>query len=328
MISNSGHDEQNNYYNGKGGDQTGGEWAIIKWYNRPWDMVLRHPDEKVRKEIALLARLAANNNKIGYDQYQRHTYWRALENSNYDPSKITVECESDCSAGVLANIKAVGYRLGIKDLQEVDYTGYTGNMRRILKDAGFEVFKSSKYLTSDDYLLEGDILLNELKHTATNLDNGKKTSKSTIVESVSDTFNTIAEGQAWLNSNYGKVIKNNTGSLLSIDNIYGQHSRWAALVVWKYMANKYYYYTNLDLKDKVFDTSCKKSASEMICKRRATGTLVYLIQFILTARGFYCKDLDAIFGKETEQSVIEFQRSKYLDDDGIVGKDTWFALFG
>ena len=323
MISNSGHDEKNRYSGGEAGDQTGGEWSIINWYSRPWDMVLRHPDEKVRKEIALLARLAAKNNKIGYDQLQRHTYWRALENVNYDPSKITVKCESDCSAGVLANIKAVGYRLGDYKLQDVDYTGYTGNMRRILTDAGFEVYKSSKYLTSDEYLLEGDILLNELHHTATNLDNGKKVGGTIITTSTG----IVAEGQTWLNSNYGNLIKSITGSKLSVDNIYGDHSRYAAFVVWKYMSNKYHYYSNLDLKSKIFDYDCKEAAKNIIIKNGAKGTLVYIAQFILAAKGFYEGNLDAIFGKGTKKAVLDFQRSKWLDDDGIIGKDTWFALF-
>jgi len=47
-IANSGHDERGRYSGGKAGDQTGTEWAIINWYNRPWNCVLRHPNQKVR----------------------------------------------------------------------------------------------------------------------------------------------------------------------------------------------------------------------------------------------------------------------------------------
>lgn len=53
---------------------------------------------------------------------------------------------------------------------------YTGNMRAGLKAAGFEVLTDSKYLTSDAYLLAGDILLNDGAHTATNLTDGAKSS--------------------------------------------------------------------------------------------------------------------------------------------------------
>lgn len=322
MISNSGHDENNKYKGGTAGDQ-GGEWAIIKWFNRPWDIVLRHPDEKVRKEIALLGRLAANNDKIGYDQYQRHSYWQALISAKYDPSKITVACEADCSSGVLANIKAVGYRLGIKELQEVDYTGYTGNMRRILTKAGFKVLSDAKYLTSDNYLLEGDILLNEVSHTATNLDNGKNSGK---VAKETTTIGNVADGQAWLNSNYGNLIKTYTGSKLTVDNIYGSHSRWAALSVWKHMANKYYG-GKLKPSSKYFSSSCIELAKTMIIKNGSVGTLTYIVQFILSAKGFYTDKMDAKYGKNTIKAVKDFQMSRGLYDDGIIGKYTWNELF-
>lgn len=74
MISNCGHDENNRYSGGKAGDQTGTEWRVINWYNRPWKCVLRHPNAKVRKMIASMAKAAAVNNKIGYDQSERYTF--------------------------------------------------------------------------------------------------------------------------------------------------------------------------------------------------------------------------------------------------------------
>lgn len=183
MISNSGSDENKKYHGGVAGDQTGREWAIIEWYNRPWNCVIRHPNYRVREMIASLSEKAAKNDKIGYDQYQRDTYWQQLVKANYDPSKINVACESDCSAGVIANTKATGYLLGIAELKNISAT-YTGNMRTGFKLAGFEILTDSKYLTSPDYLLRGDILLNDKSHTATNLTNGKyaaSSNSSTVV---------------------------------------------------------------------------------------------------------------------------------------------------
>lgn len=178
MISNCGHDERGKYTGGAAGDQTGTEWEIRSWYNRPWNCVLRHPDRKVGNMLAELGRAAAKNNLVGYDQGQRGTYWQHLKASNYDPAQITVKCEADCSSGVAANVKAAGYRLGIKALQNVSADCYTGNLRAALKAAGFEVLTASKYLTSDAYLLPGDILLYEGHHTATNLDTGSKVGTS------------------------------------------------------------------------------------------------------------------------------------------------------
>ena len=177
-ISNSGSDEHGNYKGGAAGDQTSREWQIRDWYNRPWNCVLRHPDPAVRACLADLATKAANNNRIGYDQYQRQTYWNELQKVNYDPSKITVACEADCSAGVIANIKAAGYILNRPELQNISCT-YTGNMRAGLQAAGFACLTDSKYLTSSAYLVAGDVLLNDKHHTATAVTNGIQSDGST-----------------------------------------------------------------------------------------------------------------------------------------------------
>lgn len=194
MISNCGHDENGKYSGGAAGDQTGTEWEIRTWYNRPWNCVLRHPDRNVGNMLADLARKAAQNNLVGYDQNQRGTYWQHLKASNYDPAQITIKCEADCSSGVAANVKAAGYRLGIKALQIVSADCYTGNLRAALKAAGFDVLTASKYLTSDAYLLPGDILLYEGHHTATNLDTGSKAGSSTPSTPVSEDTYTVRSG--------------------------------------------------------------------------------------------------------------------------------------
>ena len=172
-ISNSGSDENGNYIGGQAGDQTGKEWQMRSWYNRPWSCVLRYPDQKVALKIAQLAIDAALNDKVGYDQSQNRTYLSQLKAVGWEPSKITVACEADCSAGVCANITAAGYLLGIPALQK--HTGiYTGNMRSALTKTGFTLLTDNKYLTSGDYLLPGDILLNDGHHTATNVTIGSK----------------------------------------------------------------------------------------------------------------------------------------------------------
>lgn len=93
--------------------------------------------------------------------------------TNRDGQKV---CEADCSSGVAAIVKGAGYRLGIDALKKVSTACYTGNLRAALKAAGFEVLTENKYLTSDAYLLAGDILLNDGAHTATNLTDGAKSS--------------------------------------------------------------------------------------------------------------------------------------------------------
>lgn len=167
-ISNSGSDENKAYHGGKAGDQTGHEWELKAWYNRPWTVVLRYPDQAVALKIAELSIAAALNNKIGYDQDQRTTYWTQLKAAGYDPSKITVACEEDCTAGVSANVRAAGYLCGIKALQNVQICS-SRNMRQEFVKAGFKALTDSKYLTSSKYLLPGDILLYESHHAAANI---------------------------------------------------------------------------------------------------------------------------------------------------------------
>ena len=172
-ISNSGKDENNTYHGGKAGDQSGHEWELKKWYSRPWTVVLRWPDINVGLLIARLSCAAALNNKIGYDQWQRDTYWKELQKVGYDPSKIVTACEEDCTAGVSANVKAAGALLGIKALEKLPLCS-SRNMRQEFTKAGFQALTASKYLTGPDYLLPGDVLLCEDHHAAANVSYGVK----------------------------------------------------------------------------------------------------------------------------------------------------------
>lgn len=174
MISNAGHDENGKISGGQDGDQTGQEWTIKAWYSRPWDRVLYFPDPAVSGLIAQLAKEAANNNKIGYNQARRRTFWQQLKSVGYFPSAITRACAADCSSGVAGIVKATGYILGMPNLQAVSEDMYTGNEEQVLTNAGFKVLTDSKYLTSDEYLKPGYILLYTGHHTAINLDWGSK----------------------------------------------------------------------------------------------------------------------------------------------------------
>ena len=159
MISNCGHDENNRYSGGTAGDQTGNEWYLRSWYNGNWKYVLRHPDLKVRSLIAEMAVAAAKNDHIGYDQGQRLSFWEQLKRVDYDPAKIAVACEADCSSGVAAIVKGAGYRLGDKKLQGVSIYVYTGNEAAALTAAGFNKLTDSQYLVNESSLVAGDILL-------------------------------------------------------------------------------------------------------------------------------------------------------------------------
>lgn len=174
MISNCGHDENGKYTGGVAGDQTGGEYANIAWYNRPWTCVLRYPDLAVGLKLAETARAVAFNVNVGYDQGQRLTYYTQLKAAGWKPEAIKTPCEADCSSSTAANIIAVGYLLGIQALQKISPSLTTSGLRAALKAVGFVLLTDSKYLTSDAYLLPGDILLYDGHHVAVNLDTGSR----------------------------------------------------------------------------------------------------------------------------------------------------------
>ena len=183
-LSNCGHDENGRYAGGKAGDQTGTEYQIINWYNRPWLCVLRFEDQEVATLIVELATQAANNNMIGYDQgtagnsNDRYTFWEQLAANGYDPSKIKKPCETDCSQSTASIVKSVGYRLNRPKLKAVSIYLTTYKMREAFKNAGAKVLTDKKYLTSGDYLQAGDILLNDNHHVAIAITSGEKAGDS------------------------------------------------------------------------------------------------------------------------------------------------------
>lgn len=315
MISNSGHDENGRYSGGRAGDQTGGEWQLRSWYNRPWDFVARHPDAKIRKLIAQYATNAAKNDKIGYDQSQRTTFWQQLRNvKDYDPKNIKTACEADCSAGVAAIVKAVGYKLGIEKLKRVSEDMWTGNERSVLKSAGFEILTASKYLTSDAYLMAGDVLCNEAHHTAINVTDGGKvnsggssTSKKTVDAIAQEVIDgkwgvgviraarlTAAgynydEIQARVNAILGGTAPKRDNFPLPAGHWYGVPSADDR--------NHSGYYDESD-----------RPAIRMIQAKVGVG-----------ADGFY--------GAKTKAAVVEYQKNNGLEPDGEVGVKTWSSMF-
>lgn len=204
-ISNCGHDENNKYSGGTAGDQTGTEWYLRSWWNYPWSCVLHHPDANVRSTIAQLAKEAAENNLIGYDQSERLTFWQHLRASNYRPSQITIACEADCSSGVAAIVKATGYLLGNTALQNVSESCWTGNLEAALKSAGFEARRDSKYLNSENYNSAGDIWLNTQNHTCIQVTEGANAGSGSTTTTTSSANTSSSNGKLDVDGEWGQA---------------------------------------------------------------------------------------------------------------------------
>jgi hypothetical protein len=174
-IAHASIDEHKATHGGQAGNQTGREVCIRSWYSKPWTIMLRHPDRRVRERIATIAETLASkpyNALIGYDQYQRNTFHDVAKSCNYnvlDFINANKPCETDCSAFVTTICLFAG-------LTKLEYSGNaptTSTMKNVFGAAGFNVLTDNKYLGVTDYLSKGDILLRPGSHTVIVLDDGR-----------------------------------------------------------------------------------------------------------------------------------------------------------
>lgn len=192
MIAQASIGGNGQVYDPHPGNQTGGELNIKQWSSRPWKCVLRPKDPNMGIRLATLQRDACRNQNIGYDWARRTTYFSKLRAANWNPSAIRDKCDTDCSALTCANIAAVGHLMNNSQWASLGQLS-THYMRSALTSRGFLLLTESRYLTSDKYLLPGDVLLNDGKHTAVNLDAGSLSGSSVIVSN-GDTMGTDGMG--------------------------------------------------------------------------------------------------------------------------------------
>ncbi len=322
MISNCGHDENGRYKGGKAGDQSKTEWYIRKWYNGSWSVVLRHPNAKVRELIARLAEDSANNNYVGYNQNKRTTFWTQLVKAGYEPSKINTNCDTDCSAGESAIIKATGYLLGLTELQNVSEKNTTSTLKKALTSVGFTALTDKKYLTSDKYLLRGDILLREGHHVTTNLTNGANVSTPANEATV-----TITPSKAQTTpKDYIKKAQNALNiyinAELAVDGSIGALTRKATVKALKYSLNRDY---GLILAlDGVIGANTLNAIKGKSVKKGKKSFLVTWVEITLMLLGYYTSTIEiaGVFGAGLDKSVRKFQSDNGLEVDGSVGQNT------
>lgn len=161
---------ENGTVTGERGDQTTREVCIRDYYVHKygWNYVLR-PSADIADKVARNAENGAKNNRIGYSQSDRDSLHTEAQRAGYDLSKITTPCNCDCSS--FTTICAIA--AGVKSLE---YTGNAPTTRTMesafLRTGKFTILKDKKYLTSDKYLMRGDILVSISHHTVIVLDNG------------------------------------------------------------------------------------------------------------------------------------------------------------
>lgn len=278
--------------------------------------------------------------KHGYDQTNR---W----SPDYDCSSFVIMAYEN--AGI--KVKSAG-------------ATYTKNMESGFTKCGFQNVASTVDLKTGKGLVRGDVLLKAGYHTALYIGNDKiahaslnehgqitggktgdqaneiriqqyffdnwdtvlRYEKAKETTSATKPTNNVAKGQKWLNSNYEELLKSACGGLLSVDGNYGTKTRKACLAVWKDVMNRKYKY-KLTSSNENFGSECFKVAKKALIRQDNTGTLPYILNMILYAKGFYKGNASATYSEKTREAVIAFQKSKRLSPDGVCGQKTWNALF-
>nr|DAE23154.1 MAG TPA: putative cytoplasmic protein [Siphoviridae sp. ctzAk96] len=148
LFSGACHDEHGNcYQGGRAGDQTGTEVRTTRAYNCKggW-LIFRHPNSNVAYWIGTNARVMADNNNFGYDQWERLTGYNKAKAAGWEPAKVTTPCELDCSSMV---------RTAIACALERDIPNFnTASEPSVLLSLGFQEITG----TPLDQLHKGDIV--------------------------------------------------------------------------------------------------------------------------------------------------------------------------
>lgn len=153
--------------NNKAGDQTGREVKIGNWYQFGQDYIIRFKNRKTAKRAAKICKQICENKHVGYDQLGRTTLYNAMKANDWDPDKIDVNVECDCSSLMAVVCNAVGIR--------VNKNWWTGNMVAACRSTGkFEILSAKRYLSSSKYLMVGDMIVNTKQHVIMALENGSK----------------------------------------------------------------------------------------------------------------------------------------------------------
>lgn len=171
-VSDCAKNENGKATGGQAGDQTSEEYSVKEWYDFGQKYVLRNPKLDVAETIAKISIMAANNDAIGYGQDKRLTYWEQLQKCNFEPDKITTECEADCSSSTCANIKAAGNKMDNDKLKSLSEGIGTKELKNKLEEIGFTTLTDPKYLKGPEELLAGDVILSE-EHASIFVGNGE-----------------------------------------------------------------------------------------------------------------------------------------------------------
>ena len=170
IVGSARSDENRRAYGGRAGDQTGREVSTQDWYlhAKGW-RVFRAKSPDAAGRIARAMRAACDNRHVGYDQWQRNTLYTEAAKVGFDVSRVTADCETDCSALVRVCCAFAGI-LGLSsDFRTINEPS------ALMKTGAFVELAGAKYQSQSSYLGPGDILVTKTSgHTVVVLTKGAK----------------------------------------------------------------------------------------------------------------------------------------------------------
>lgn len=190
----------------------------------------------------------------------------------------------DCSSLVISAFRHAGIPLA--------ECTYTGNMKLPMLKAGFRNVTDEVEPASGALLRRGDVLLNEVHHTAIYIGSGQIVHARSS-EGTSDT-------------------KDNSGNEIRVQAYYNYP--WD--VVLRYEG------------EQPSGQPTENSAEWPVLRCGSEGSAVAAMQggLLYEGCGLGADGIDGDFGRETEKAVIRFQTQNGLEKDGICGKETWARL--
>lgn len=96
--------------------------------------------------------------------------------------------------------------------------------------------------------------------------------------------------------------------------------------VWSYVEPAYLTPTWVHFDDRNNNAACGGNAGYPLIRQGSKGVYVLVAQDGLNTLGYRTGGLDGIFGNQTKNAVLTYQRSRGLGIDGIIGCNTWRAL--